>query len=340
MSIKIRNTAVKLFCVVLCWALLIAPCAYLTVKNFNAEDMAATAVTVPAITPSSPVGGTVPANAVVDNDDPPVQDLFANSDNVLSAPADKILASIQLSTPEAAAGKAPALYVPPVVSVPEEPVVDEPVVEEPTVDDPVVEEPVVDEPEDNAAIDNGSVGANSSEGFYGNYAILTQPDGSPFIYYDQTWEAYDNYPYGSATIGGYGCGPTSMAMVVSNLTGTMVTPAQMGDWSAANGYFVRGRGTAYGLFPAVAAKYGISCTTISSADRETVVSSLKQGKLLLTIVGPGDFTVGRHFLLIRGITDDGKLLLADSGKYENALTEWDYDRVMRQISGGQFWIFE
>lgn len=171
-------------------------------------------------------------------------------------------------------------------------------------------------------------------------ALLSMPDGSSFTYYEQTWPAYTDYPYGYNTVGGYGCGPTSMAMVISNLTDVTVSPKYMADWSYNNGYYVSGRGTAYGLFPAASAAFGIKCSTISCYDKSAVVSALQSGKLLITVVGYGDFTRGRHFLLIRGITEDGKLLLADSGKYENCLMEWDYSKVISQVANSCFWVFE
>lgn len=171
-------------------------------------------------------------------------------------------------------------------------------------------------------------------------ALLSMPNGSSFTYYEQTWPAYADYSYGYNTVGGYGCGPTSMAMVISNLTDVTVSPKYMADWSYNNGYYVSGRGTAYGLFPAASAAFGIKCSTISCYDKSAVVSALQSGKLLITVVGYGDFTRGRHFLLIRGITEDGKLLLADSGKYENCLVEWDYGKVISQVANSYFWVFE
>ena len=42
------------------------------------------------------------------------------------------------------------------------------------------------------------------------------------IYYDQTASRWAEEPYGSDTIGRYGCGPTVMAMVVSTLTQTSI----------------------------------------------------------------------------------------------------------------------
>ncbi len=171
------------------------------------------------------------------------------------------------------------------------------------------------------------------------YAVLKQPDGSDFIYYEQTWDAYSSYPYGINTIGSHGCGPTSMAMVVSNLAGKAVSPTYMADWAYDHGYYVNGRGAAYGYFSAASKAFGIECSAISKGDDDAIVQALKEGKYLITIVSNGDISPGRHFLLIRGITEDGKLLLGDSGKYENSLYAWDYDHVMKQVVHDRFWVF-
>jgi len=334
MGVKIRNASLKLFCIILCWALLLAPCVYLVYAEFC--DTAAQPNSVgsaPVLRYPALPNGSVAADVIENSDDDlPKQDLYENADLIVSVPADKHVMSADRVDIEAAAGQAPDLYKPPVV-VP-------PVVEsEPEVDSSVPEE--VPEEDDSSVTDtDNSTVIGGNEGFYGTYALLTQPDGSSFIYYDQTWEAYANHPYGANTIGGYGCGPTSMAMVISNLTDTIITPDKMGDWAHSTGYFINYRGTAYGLFPAASAMYGISCTTASIYDKETIVAALKAGKLVLTIVGPGDFTIGSHFLLIRGITDDGQLLLGDSGKYEFAKRPWDYNRIINQVRGGQCWIFE
>lgn len=326
MGSKIKGIAIKALCIVVCWALLVVPCCLFVGADFSADVAGDGFVRMPTISVSQSDSATpVPNYADFDVIQLPEQNLFDNFGVVITAPSDMYLLDYDVISPLDAADKAPDVVYEPVVTVP----------------NVGTESGSSDESSDkNQPEPDTGVSSNGSAGFYGDYALLTQPDGSSFIYYDQTWDAYADYKYGSNTVGGYGCGPTSMAMIVTNLTGITVKPTTMADWSASNGYFVNGRGTAYGLFPAVSAMYGISCTYISSYDKDTVVSALRAGKLLLTVVGPGDFTRGRHFLLIRGITDDGKLLLADSGKYENCLVEWDYDRVIRQISGGQFWVFE
>ncbi len=177
------------------------------------------------------------------------------------------------------------------------------------------------------------------EGFYDGYGILKQADGSSFIYYAQTDSAYASHPYAGSSMGNAGCGPACMAMVISNFTDTIITPDKMGDWSTARGFAVNGRGSAYALFPAACEEYEIELSYLNYKEREKIEQALRDGKLIMGIVGSGDFAKNRHFLLIRDITEDGKLLVANSYKGEDGLAEWDYDRVFGQMSEAMLWVF-
>lgn len=55
------------------------------------------------------------------------------------------------------------------------------------------------------------------------------------VYYNQLDERWKNEPYGTDNIGGYACGPTAMAIVVSSLTSDTVDPPHMAQWAYENG---------------------------------------------------------------------------------------------------------
>ncbi len=306
MAAKLRRYTISLLCAILCWALVITPCLCIFNNSFASVDNAF------AIAP----GGTLAVVPVDKFSTPPSisQDVFDGSDVVVDdiqdlATTDKVLAGIGAGTSGNQIPSKPAtpnIQNPSYVTSPNQNVVVPPQVNEKDV----------------------------------TYTLLTQPNGKSFIYYEQTWPAYASYPYGYTTVGSSGCGPTSMAMVISNLTGVTVSPKYMADWAVKNGFYVHGAGTAYAIFPVASAQYGLKCSTLYSYQKQEIISALQSGKLLITVVGPGDFTRGRHFLLIRGITADGKLLLADSGNDANCVQAWDYNRVMSQVSNGFFWVFE
>ncbi|MBQ3081936.1 MAG: C39 family peptidase [Clostridia bacterium] len=310
----LKKYSVRLTCAVLCWAMIIVPCFCILKQGFKTTGVGVSGSAVKGQLPSAIVMnlGAIDEDFETNTVSPSLgtEDIFSSSDKVISSLNPGFGgSSVQAPTKPSA---------------------------------PIVQAPPVSEPDKNTDTSNKNERpvTDGNAQLFDTYALLPQPDGTAFRYYEQTWPVYTNYPYGYNTVGGYGCGPTSMAMVISNLTSHTVSPTYMADWSFNNGYYFRGRGTAYGLFPAASAAYGIKCSTISVYDKNAVVSALKAGKLLLTVVGYGDFTRGRHFLLIRGITDDGKLLLADSGKYENCLVEWDYNKVIGQVANSYFWVFE
>jgi hypothetical protein len=57
----------------------------------------------------------------------------------------------------------------------------------------------------------------------------------------------------------------------------------------------------------------------------------------------GHFTGGGHFIVLRGVTADGKILVADPGSYSRSEKEWDLSIILNEASkragaGGPFWI--
>lgn len=157
-----------------------------------------------------------------------------------------------------------------------------------------------------------------------------------FIQWDKRW---GNYSYGrSGTIGSSGCGPTSLAMVIVGLNkDTTVNPKVVADWSYANGHRVEGVGTAWSLFPAGARKWGFNCEELSVSVSQ-ISQKLREGKVLIASMGPGHFTRGGHFIVLRGITESGKILVNDPNSREKSNQEWSASLVVSEAKGAwAFW---
>ncbi len=50
-----------------------------------------------------------------------------------------------------------------------------------------------------------------------------------------------------------------------------------------------------------------------------------------------------HFIVLRGITEDGKILVADPASRRKSEQEWDFDIILNEVqrgagAGGPFWI--
>lgn len=162
------------------------------------------------------------------------------------------------------------------------------------------------------------------------------------VYYNQLDERYAGKPYGTDHIGGYGCGPTTMAIVVSSLTGETVDPVQMAAWSYENGYWCKGSGSYHALIPAAAENWGLAVEGCSASEPQRILDALAEGNLVVAIMSKGHFTRSGHFIVLRGV-QDGKILVADPASYNRSGQLWELSIILGEASrgaaaGGPFWI--
>lgn len=155
------------------------------------------------------------------------------------------------------------------------------------------------------------------------------------VYYDQTDPDWAEAPYGSDTIGRYGCGPVVMAMAVSTLSDTQMDPAQMAQHCVDRGYWAKKHGSYWSIVSGAAEDFGLDCVSVSPEDPDAVIHYLSTGHLLVALMGPGHFTNGGHFILLRGTTLDGGVLVADPASPDRSLTLWDLDLILNELSQGR-----
>lgn len=165
-----------------------------------------------------------------------------------------------------------------------------------------------------------------------------------FIYYNQTDEAWAEKKYGSDRLGGYGCGPVAMAMVVSSLAGADMNPELMAQHCVDHGYWVRKHGSYLSIVPGVAEDFGLTCTPLipEETDADLILQHLFSGSLVVALMGPGHFTNGGHFIVLHGATLDGSVLVGDPANRERSLTTWDPQLILDELSasrsnGGPLW---
>lgn len=178
-------------------------------------------------------------------------------------------------------------------------------------------------------------------GYYGDDAVIdVSGDYSNtkiplFLQYDRRWGMFS---YGkSGTIANSGCGPTALAMVIVGLTGnTSVNPKVVCDWSYANGHRVEGVGSSWSLFPRGAVNWGIECNEIS-VTANAISGDLREGKPVIASMGVGHFTNSGHFIVLRGITENRKILVNDPNSIQRSQQEWDINIIIREAKGA--WSF-
>ena len=151
---------------------------------------------------------------------------------------------------------------------------------------------------------------------------------------------YGNIPYGGGSIASSGCGPTSFAMIASYLTDTTITPADAVAWCG-NSYYMPGVGTYLSYFQAAANHFGCGSVTQTS-DANQDLQALSEGHPVISSQRAGLFTSGGHFIVLRGVTADSKVLVNDpndnsSKNYINR--EFDMMSEVHATSNA-YWIFD
>lgn len=160
------------------------------------------------------------------------------------------------------------------------------------------------------------------------------------VYYSQLDKRWAGASYGDSSIGRSGCGPTSISIVISTLTGQAVDPPHMAVWAYQNGYYCPGSGSYHSLIPGAAEEYGL--TAKGNLTAQEIVDALENGELVVAIMAKGHFTKNGHFIVLRGVTREGKILVADPASVERSNQKWDLSLIMNEArkgagAGGPFW---
>ena len=183
--------------------------------------------------------------------------------------------------------------------------------------------------------------SSDGEDFYSGF----DPDGfivtvfaqtSDFVYYDQ---GDYSYPYGDDTIAYSGCGPTCFAMIASTILGKRITPIDAVKWCG-NSYYVYNVGTRWDYFTAASDHFGIKMERqLSSSQFSSVITALKQGKYVISAQSSGIFTSGGHFIVLSGITSDGRIIVHDPNG-GNHYVGTSFAQSSITASGTQYWVFD
>lgn len=153
------------------------------------------------------------------------------------------------------------------------------------------------------------------------------------VYFNQAEEPWADAPYGTDTLHKYGCGPTVMAMAVASLTEEATDPARMAQWAAEHGHWASRSGSYHSIVPGAAAAFGLTVESPVEQTPDALRDILGEGKLLAALVGPGHFTKYGHFILLRGITPNGDILVADPNSIPNSLAAWDPQLILDELAG-------
>lgn len=183
---------------------------------------------------------------------------------------------------------------------------------------------------------------NSADADLSDIVFTGRGNSKDVVYFSQYDSRWGGLMYGKTnTIAGAGCGPSSLAICISTLTNKTVTPPEVCVWSVKTGHRCEGSGSYHSLIPDGAAHWGVPCRGIGQSKKQ-LVQALQNGKLVIAIMSQGHFTRGGHFIVLRGITSQGKIMVADCASYERSQKEWDINIFLNECNkgsaaGGPFW---
>ncbi len=155
------------------------------------------------------------------------------------------------------------------------------------------------------------------------------------VYFCQSDPEWADQPYGTDPIGPYGCGPTAMAIAVATLTDEDTDPAKMAAWAVEHGYWARRSGSYHAIVQGTARGFGLEAEAVTERTVEELYDRLSSGHMMVALMGKGHFTDGGHFILLRGMTLTGEILVADPNSLERSLELWDPQLILDELSSAR-----
>ena len=163
------------------------------------------------------------------------------------------------------------------------------------------------------------------------YYIMDSAIG-PMIYYNQGDSRWADYLYGGKDpMWSHGCGPTAAAMVISSFSPASLTPPEAAEWAASNGFYARGQGSYHSLITGSLTAYGLNVQSVTERSQEHVSDLLKEGSILIALMGKGSLTQNGHFIIITQILENGNVRIADPNSYSNSTKEWKLSQLLSEL---------
>ena len=147
----------------------------------------------------------------------------------------------------------------------------------------------------------------------------------------QQWDSRWGYlTYGNDNIGINGCGPTCLSMVAAGLLkDTSKSPDAVAEFSVENNYCTVASGTAWSLMSSGAKKLGLKSESVV-VGRDSIKAALEKKQPVICSMKPGDFTTTGHFIVLTGLTEDGRLMINDPNSITRSEKRWDIDTIVGQ----------
>lgn len=148
------------------------------------------------------------------------------------------------------------------------------------------------------------------------------------------------------SIGIYGCGPASLAMITSTVTGRDINPYEAAEAMYQKGLYIPSEGSSHAIMTDGLAHFSVKSEGFYEYSSAAVISELKKGNYFALLTKKGIFSNSTgHFIVLAGLDENGKVLIADSNSVSNSQRSWDIETILSQAkysasSGGPLWLIQ
>lgn len=154
------------------------------------------------------------------------------------------------------------------------------------------------------------------------------------LYYQQDYPENVVSWHGEETsVAKSGCGATCVSMVIGYFyPGEEPEPDEIMRLAGDRGFY-RGDGLGRDALRLLLAEYNITGRW-RKLDARAIENTLRKGKIIVVYVGPGYFTGSGHYIVLRGIAENGELLVADPNSREKTEEKtYRFAEIIRQAKG-------
>lgn len=158
---------------------------------------------------------------------------------------------------------------------------------------------------------------------FGEIWYYNQLDYSEYFYSTDVQVQQYTGSSGPATIASHGCGPTSLAIVLSSFEKREINPMTVTQQVCS----VKGcydSGTSWDGLISIAKSYGYKTEQVpKNGDISKITNALASGNsLVIALMGPSTFTSGGHYIVLTGTRSDGYVSVADPASRERTNKKW------------------
>ena len=97
------------------------------------------------------------------------------------------------------------------------------------------------------------------------------------------------------------------------------------------------------MIPNGSKAFGLQVESISINKPQKLIDAFSNEELVIAIMAKGHFISSGHFIVLRGVSKDGKILVADPASVKRSKQEWDLSIILNEArhgasAGGPLWV--